>query len=85
MYATSTIVYSNTGVSSTDGEVSLGHHTDAIYLYNTHASTDASVTFNGNRSVLIPAGGTAYVCVPGDYTKFEITTASVTLAVYVVG
>ena len=85
MYTNSTIVYSDTAVASTDGEISLSHHTSAIYFHNTHASTAASVKLNGNRSVLIPAGGTTYVCVPGDYTKFEVTTTSVTLAMYAVG
>jgi len=36
-------------------------------------------------SVLIPAGGTEYVCIPGDYTEFQVITASVTLAVFAVG
>jgi len=85
MYGTSSILYSSTGVTSAAGAVSINHHTDAIYFYNTHASTDASIQLNGNRSILIPAGSKEYVCVPGDYTKFEVTTASVTVAVYAIG
>ena len=85
MYGNSSITYSSTGVSSTDSTVSLGHHTDGIYFHNTHASTVATVKLNGNMSVLIPAGGSEYVCIPGDYTQFEVITASVTLAVFAVG
>ena len=85
MYGNSSITYASTGVSSTDSTVSLGHHTDGIYFHNTHASTDATVKLNDHVSVLIPAGGTEYVCIPGDYTEFEVITASVTLAVFAVG
>ena len=85
MYGNSSITYASTGVSSTDSTVSLGHHTDGIYFHNTHASTDVTVKLNDLVSVLIPAGGSEYVCIPGDYTEFEVITASVTLAVFAVG
>jgi hypothetical protein len=85
MYGNSSITYSNISVDSTDAKISLGHHTDGIYFHNTHASTDATVKLNDLVSVLIPAGGTEYVCIPGDYTEFQVITASVTLAVFAVG
>ena len=85
MYGNSSITYSNISVDSTDAKVSLGHHTDGIYFYNTHASTAVTVKLNDVMSVLIPAGGSEYVCIPGDYTEFEVITASVTLAVFAVG
>ena len=85
MYGNSSIMYSNVAVTSGAGKISLGHHTDGLYFHNTHATTDATVKLNDHVSVLIPAGGTEYVCIPGDYTEFEVITASVTLAVFAVG
>ncbi len=85
MYGNSSVTYSNTSVDSTDSKIALGHHTDSIYFHNTHASTDATVKLNDLVSVLIPAGGQEYVCIPGDYTEFQVITASVTLAVFAVG
>ena len=82
------LVYSNTAVTSTDGEVSIGKHTSSIKLINTHASTNAIVRLNGGpRSVLIPAisSGGGYVELPGDYTSFEVLTSSVTLAIIAFG
>ena len=85
MYGNSSVMYSNIAVTSADSKISLGHHTDGINFHNTHASTDVTVKLNDHVSVLIPAGGTEYVCIPGDYTEFEVITASVTLAVFAVG
>ena len=85
MFGNSSVMYSNIAVTSADSKISLGHHTDGIYFHNTHASTDVTVKLNDHVSVLIPAGGTEYVCIPGDYTEFEVITASVTLAVFAVG
>lgn len=85
MYGNSSIMYSNISVDSTDSTITFAHHTDGIYFHNTHATTDATVKLNDHVSVLIPAGGTEYVCIPGDYTQFQVITASVTLAVFAVG
>jgi hypothetical protein len=82
------LVYSNTAVASTDGVIAIGKHTASIKFINTHATTNAVVKLNGGpRSVLIPAinSGGGYVELYGDYTTFEITTASVTLAVMAFG
>ena len=84
------IVFSNTAATSTsgtDGVVSLNTHTSCIHFYNTHASTAATVKLNGGpHQVVIPAkdSGGGYVEIEGDYTKFQIMTAGVTLAVYAV-
>lgn len=83
-----TLVYANTSVTSADGQVNIGRHTSSIQFYNTHASTDAVVKINGGpHSVLIPSttGGVGYVDIDGDYTSFEIMTASVTIAVIALG
>jgi hypothetical protein len=82
------LVYSNTAVASTDGVVSTGRHTSSIKFLNTHATTNAVVRVNGGPlSVLIPAisSGGGYVELFGDYTSFEVVTASVTLAVIAFG
>lgn len=82
------LVYSNTAVASTDGVVSTGRHTSSIKFLNTHATINAIVRLNGGpRLVLIPAinSGGGYVELTGDYPTFEITTASVTLAVIAFG
>ena len=84
------IVFSNTAATSTSGAsgvVSLNTHTSCIHFYNTHATTDATVKLNGGpHQVVIPAkdSGGGYVEIEGDYTKFQIMTAGVTLAVYAV-
>ena len=84
------IVFSNTAVTSvsgTAGVVSLNTHTSCIHFYNTHATTAATVKLNGGpHEVVIPAkdGGGGYVEIEGDYTKFQVMTASVTLSVYAV-
>jgi len=81
------IVYSNTAVTSASGTVSLNIHTSCIYFYNTHATSNATVKLNGGpHQIVIPAkdSGGGYVAVVGDYPKFEVITASVTLAVYAV-
>lgn len=84
------VVFSNTAATSasgTSGVVSLNTHTSCIYFYNTHATTAATVKLNGGpHEVVIPAkdSGGGYVEIKGDYTKFQIMTASVTLAVYAV-
>jgi len=85
------IVYSDTAATSasgTSGVVSLNAHTNCIHFYNTHATTAATVKLNdGPHQVVIPAkdSGGGYVKIEGDYTKFQIMTASVTLAVFAIG
>jgi len=83
-----TLVFSNTGLTSTSGAVSIGRHTDSISIFNTHATTNATVKLNGGPlTVLIPAmtSGGGYVEIDGDYTTIEVVTASVTLAVMAFG
>ena len=85
----SSLVYSDTSVTSVAGVVSVGHHTSAIYFWNKSTSTDAEVKLNGIYSIIIPqsaSGGEGlYIEIIGDYTKFEVITTSVDLAVYAVG
>lgn len=84
------IIFSNTAVTSASGAsgvVSINGHTSCLHFHNTHATTDAVVKLNGGpHQVLIPAkdSGGGYVEIEGDYTKFQIMTAGVTLAVYAV-
>lgn len=84
-----TILYADTSVASTDGEISISHHTTALHVLNTNTSTDALIKLNGTYQVLIPhtpvQSTGIYVCIPGDYTKFEVLTASVSLSVFAVG
>lgn len=84
-----TIVYANTSIASTDGEISINHHTGAIYLLNLSSSTNAVVKLNGTHQVLVPHTPTQsngiYACIPGDYTKIEVVTASVSISVYAIG
>jgi len=84
-----TIVYADTSVASTDGEISINHHTSAIHVLNTNSLTSATIKLNGGYQVIIPHTPTqatgVYVCIPGDYTKFEVLTAGVSLSVFAVG
>jgi len=79
------MVYSTTGITSVAGEVSVNSHTGCIYFLNLHESTNATVKLNGGpHQIIIPPSAVSggYVEVTGDYTKFEVITASVTIAVY---
>ena len=84
------IVFSNIAVTSTSGAsgvVSTNGHTKCIHFYNTSASTNATVKLNGGpHQVVIPAinSGGGYVEIEGDFTSFQVMTASVTIAVYAV-
>ena len=84
-----TLVYSNTAISSTDNTVSIGSHTQGIYLLNLNESTDATVQLNGKFNLIIPHATNqtyaAYVHVPGDYTSIKVVTTSVNIAVFAVG
>lgn len=78
------IIFSSTAVDSTANTVSLNSHTASIHFHNTNESTDAVVKLNGGpHEVLIPANKN-YVEIPGDYTKFQVMTAGVVLAVYAI-
>lgn len=79
------IIYSNTAVNSTANTVSINGHTKCIHFLNTHTSTNATVRLNGGpHEVVIPAGKN-YVEIEGDYTKFQVITAGVNLAVFAIG
>lgn len=82
------IVYSNTGVTSASGAISIGQHTDAIYFMNKDYNHFVEVRLNGGPHVIVlpEANKTEnYIKVPGDYTSFQILTESATVAVYAVG
>jgi hypothetical protein len=81
-----TVVYSSTGVTSAANTVSLNRHTYAICFWNNDASTDAVIKLNGGpHQVAIPSDSKEYVCIPGDYTTFQVMTANVTVSVYAIG
>jgi len=82
------IVYSNVSVSSATGLVSIGQHTTSINFLNLDSSNNATVELNGGPfRVVIPSqsGGKQYVKIEGDYTQFQVITASVNLAVFAIG
>ena len=83
------LVYSNTGITSTDSVVSINHHTDSIHLINLNTTTDAVVKLNGIHQIVIPHTPTQssghYTCIYGDYTKIEVITTSVTIGVFALG
>lgn len=82
------IIYSNGSLQDSDGEVQLPGHTSAVYISNVDTNHWVEVRLNGGpHSVWIPDANNHnhnYVCVPGDYTKIEVVTASSTVAVYAV-
>ena len=83
-----TLVFSNTALTSASGVVSVGRHTSLLKILNTHATTNAVVKLNGGPlTILVPAinSGGGYLEVHGDYTKIEVVTESVTLAVMAFG
>lgn len=84
-----TLVYANTGISSTDGVVNLGQHTDCVKVWNQNNTTAASIKLNGQYTVVIPpspAGGShVYHEICGDYTTIQVLTASCTLSVFAIG
>ena len=85
----SSIVYTTTAIASTDGEVSIGHHTDYLFVHNPNSNTNVVIELNGRHQVLIPHsptnGAHTYHKIPGDYTKIKVVTAGVSLAAYAVG
>lgn len=85
----STIVYTNTSFSSANNTISIGHHTDALYIHNLDHTVPAIVELNGKHRVLIPdspnAGAHMYHCIPGDYTTIKVLTVGPILCMYAVG
>lgn len=83
------LVYANTGITSTNGVVSMGAHTNAIHVCNMNSTTDATVKLNGQYSILLPhipnQSFAGYVQIFGDYTTIEVLTANCTVAVYAIG
>ena len=83
------LVYSDTAITSTDGVVSIGHHTDYLFVWNQSSSTDAIIKLNGKHEVAIPhspaSGARMYHKIPGDYTTLELITTSVTISAYAIG
>lgn len=79
------VIYSSTAVTSAANTVSINGHTTCIHFLNLDNSTNAVVELNGGpHQVVIPAGKN-YVEVEGDYTKFRIVTANVSVAVFAIG
>ena len=85
----SSIVYTTTAIASTDGVVSIGHHTDYLFVHNPSNNTNVVIELNGRHQVLIPHsptnGSHSYHKIPGDYTTIKVVTAGVSLAAYAVG
>lgn len=83
------IVYSTTGVTSLDGEISINHHTHAIYFINKDYNGWVTIKLDGGPHQIVLPDANAhmhiYVKVPGDYVKFEVMTAGATVAAYAVG
>lgn len=82
-----TMVYSNPTVTSADGVISIGRHTSEIGFMN-QSNDFAEIKLNEKFTVKIGHGQTEahfYNVFRGDYTKFEILTANVTISVYALG
>ena len=82
-----TMVFAMPDVDSTDGEISIGQHTSQIAFMN--QGTDfCEIKLNGKYTVKIGHGQQEahfYNTIDGDYTKFQVLTAGVTLSVYALG
>jgi hypothetical protein len=81
------VVYSSVGITSANNTVSFNAHTTCLYLMNIDSNTDAQVKLNGGpHTVLVPHANQhkAYIEIPGDYTKIQVLTANVSVAVYAV-
>lgn len=82
------MVYSNLAVTSVDGEVNIGHHTDAIYFLNMNLNDHVTIELNGgpHRIILRKHDKSHdYSEFIGDYKTFKVITASATVAVYAIG
>lgn len=81
------LIYSNPSVSSTDGVVSLNHHTDSISFMN-QSSDFCDIKLNGRFTIKIGHGQTEahyYNLIEGDFTTFQVLTEGVTISVFAVG
>ena len=82
-----TMVFSMPNVSSTDGVVSVGYHTSEIGFMN-QSENFVEIRLNGKHVIKIGHGQVeahSYNVFAGDYTTFEVITASSTLSVYALG
>lgn len=82
------IVYSNTNLTTADGEQTISHHTKAIYLVNRDTNDWVEVKLNGKHSVALPdSQGHVhnYLEVYGDYNTVEVITANAAIGVFAVG
>ena len=72
-----------------DGEVSIGQHTYAIYVGAKETNHWIELKLNGGPHIVwIPDDQShthKYIHIPGDYTSFEVLTASSTIALYAIG
>ena len=80
------LIYSNASVSSTDGVVSLNHHTDSISFMNQSADF-CDIKLNGKFTIKIghAVGEHYYNLIEGDFTTFQVLTAGVNISVFAVG
>lgn len=82
------IVYSNPTANSTANTITIGQHTDAIYFMNRDYNGFVEIKLNGGpHIVVLPESNKneTYIMVPGDYTSFQVMTATANVAVYAVG
>jgi hypothetical protein len=82
------MVYSKLNATSTDGVISVGNHTDAIYFLNTNYEDYVQVELNGGPHVVVlrkHSKDHEYSQFIGDYTSFRVLTAGAIVAVYAVG
>jgi hypothetical protein len=81
------LIYSNASVSSTDGVVSLKHHTDSISFMNQSSSAFCNIKLNGRFTIRIgyETAGYHYDLIEGDFTTFQILTEGVNVSVFAVG
>lgn len=82
------VVFSG-AIADSAGEVSIGQHTYGIYASVKEGADWVTVRLNGGpHEVLLPPPGTDHNCytfIPGDYTLFQVMTASSTVAMYAIG
>ncbi len=83
------IVYSSTGITSANNTVSIGHHTECLYITNLDKDDDVTIKLNGKFEIIlphVPNGAThIYHEIPGDYTTIQVLTANATIAFYAIG
>ena len=83
------LVYTATNLTSTDGTVSIGHHTSCLYVWNKNNTTSAIIELNGKYQIVIPhspnTGSHVYHTIPGDYTSIKVVTTAVDFSVYAIG